>query len=250
MAAEEPDSKLPWRLIVFDCDGTLVDSQHSIVAAMQAAFKAAALPLPAAEFVRRVVGLSLEQAVERILELMEAQGHLSIRVSGLGAEQIAEHYRKAFHLDGAAKHREVPLYPGARQALAELDKRRVLLGVATGKGRRGLSATLEAHGLSQLFVTLQTADVAPSKPHPEMLHRAMAEAGAEPEETLVIGDTVFDMEMAANARVGAIGVSWGYHAAEELAGYGALRVLNHFNELMPALFQLAFGLKRNRDEGD
>ena len=226
MAAQR-DRAFPWRLIVFDCDGTLVDSQHAIVSTMAAAFEAAALPRPSAEAVRRVVGLSLEEAIAGLLP-PERREPATI-------EAVAEHYRAGFRSGDARAHRSAPLYPGARQALTELDRREVLLGIATGKGRQGLQATLESHDLERLFVTLQTADVAPGKPHPGMLERAMAEAGAAPEETLLIGDTVFDMEMAANARVGAVGVSWGYHPIEDLLASGALAILETFAELVPAL---------------
>ena len=221
---------LPWRLIVFDCDGTLVDSQHAIVAGMHAAFEAVLRPRPEPEAIRRVVGLSLEEAISRLLPEEQPDPDT--------VEAIADNYRIGFQGSDAQAHRGAPLYPGARQALTELDRRQILLGIATGKGRRGLTATLESHGLEALFVTLQTADVAPSKPHPGMLHRAMAEAGATPQETLLVGDTVFDMEMAANARVGGIGVAWGYHAREELAAAGALAIVESFVELVPALEEL------------
>lgn len=230
MTAAQPPGALPWRLIVFDCDGTLVDSQHVIIAGMNAAFEAEDLPRPEAESVRRVVGLSLEEAIARLVP--------EPRRSQQTVKAVADHYRAGFGKADAAAHRVAPLYPGARRALSDLDQREVLLGIATGKGRRGLKATLETHGLESLFVTLQTADLAPSKPHPEMLRRAMAEVGAEPEETLLVGDTVFDIEMAVNARVGGIGVSWGYHPAEELAAAGALTVVETFAELLPALESL------------
>ena len=234
MTPTEAEGDLHWRLIVFDCDGTLVDSQHGIVEGMRAAFLAIGCAPPSAEGVRRVVGLNLDEAIARLL-------HPEDR-SPVIVEAIAEHYRRAFSANGAAAHRRAPLFPGARELLQELDQRRVPLGIATGKGRRGLQATLESHGLERYFVTLQTADVAAGKPSPEMLHRAMADVGAEPEETLLVGDTVFDMQMAANAAVGAIGVSWGYHAPEDLAASGALRIVDSFTDLMPVLVDL--GSKR------
>lgn len=228
------EEAFPWRLVVFDCDGTLVDSQHVIVAGMKVAFGAHGLPGPSPEAVRGVVGLHLEEAIARLLGPEAGSPAL--------ARAIAGHYRQSFGKDAAAAHRAAPLYPGAREALSALEERRALLGIATGKGRRGLMATLESHDLERFFVTLQTADVAAGKPHPEMLHRAMAEVGAEPAETLLIGDTVFDMEMAANASVGAIGVSWGYHAPEDLTASGALCIVERYVDLLPVMIDL--GSKR------
>ena len=230
-----PD-RLPWNLVVFDCDGTLVDSQHAIVATMSAAFDAAGLASPAARDVRRVVGLSLESAVGRLLEtggdVPGAQGREQ------RAQEVAELYRRAFlELRSDPDYHE-PLFLGAKEALAGLQALQVLLGIATGKGRRGLIATLESHGLADFFVTLQTADSAPGKPHPGMLERAMAEAGSAPHDTVLVGDTVFDIEMARNAGVTAIGVSWGYHEAEELAAAGARKVIDSFSELLPLLVSL------------
>lgn len=219
-----------WRLIVFDCDGTLVDSQHGIVEGMRTAFTALGCEPPSAEDVRSVVGLNLEEAISQLLEPDNR--------SRIIVESIADQYRRAFSANGAAAHRQAPLFPGVREVLQQLDQRRVPLGIATGKGRRGLQATLESHGLERYFVTLQTADVAAGKPSPEMLHRAMADVGAEPEETILIGDTVFDMQMAANAAVGAIGVSWGYHAVQDLTASGALCIVDSFAELMPVLIDL------------
>ncbi len=227
---------IPWSLVVFDCDGTLVDSQHAIVSTMAAAFEAAGLPAPDAAAVRRVVGLSLESAVARLLE--GADGAPSADALDRQSQRLAELYRRAFHeLRSDADYRE-PLFPGARDALAGLHALQVLLGIATGKGRRGLLATLESHGLADFFVTLQTADSAPGKPHPGMLERAMAETGSAPHDTVLVGDTVFDIEMARNAGVTAIGVSWGYHEAEELAAAGATRVIDSFSQLLPLLASL------------
>jgi phosphoglycolate phosphatase len=126
---------------------------------------------------------------------------------------------------------ESPLYDGAAETIAALHAAGYLLGVATGKSQRGLRAMLETFDLAGHFVTLQTADDAPSKPHPGMVERAMAEAGATPDETVVVGDTSFDMEMAINAGARAIGVGWGYHEADELYRAGALTVIDGFAAL-------------------
>jgi phosphoglycolate phosphatase len=213
------------RLAVFDCDGTLVDSQHSIVAAMRAACAAHELAEPSAENVRRVVGLHLPEAI-RVLLPSESDGTI---------ERIHASYIAAFR---DLRERDLvrdPLYPGARETIERLDVAGWLLGVATGKSHRGLMATLERHVLADRFVTLQTADRAAGKPHPEMLMKAMAEAGAEPAATVMIGDTTFDMAMARAARTRAVGVAWGYHHADELRDAGADCIVSRFAELPEVL---------------
>ena len=211
---------MPLRLVMFDCDGTLVDSQNTIVAAMTAAWKAHGLRPPAQGAVRRVIGLPLEVAIARL-----APGQPGDRVRGLG-----DAFRDAFfELQARPDHHE-PLYAGVREILGRLQAAGALMGVATGKGRRGLAATLDRHGLTGHFVTLQTSDRARGKPDPDMLLQAMAETGVRPAHTVMVGDTVFDMQMAANARVDAVGVSWGYHAPRELAAAGAVAIVDSFNE--------------------
>lgn len=209
------------RLIVFDCDGTLVDSQATIVACAQAAFVAEGLTAPPAEAVRRIVGLSLLEAMTALLP--EPDPALGARLAGAYRAAFIEHRaRPGFH---------EPLFPGARELLAALQERELLLGIATGKAMRGLRAVLEHHGLERCFVTLQTADLHPSKPHPAMLEAAMAETGAGPHETMLVGDTSFDILMARAAAALPVGVSWGNHPAEELIAAGAARVLDRFDEL-------------------
>ncbi len=204
------------KLVVFDCDGTLVDSQHMIVAAMERAFAALGLPPPGRTAILSVVGLSLEQAVHRLVPMAKAAD----------VTALAEAYKSSFGELRRDKAHAEPLYPGIRETLQTLAAvPYVLLGVATGKSRRGLAAVLEREGLTDLFVTLQTADTNPSKPHPGMLLAAMAEAGAEPHRTLMVGDTTFDIGMARDAGARAIGVAWGYHPASELEAAGAHRVL-------------------------
>jgi phosphoglycolate phosphatase len=216
-----PVPRLPFRLIAFDCDGTLVDSQHVILAAMTEAFDATALAPPDPAAVRRVVGLSLEAAVAALLPHLDATVY----------EAVAESYRRAFFALRSRPDHHEPLFPGARAAIEALNHPETFFGVCTGKGRRGLLAVLERHGLVELFHTLQTADVCAGKPDPEMVLNAMREVGAQPEETVLIGDTTYDMEMARRARVWAIGVDWGYHEPDELRASGAHRIISAFDEL-------------------
>ena len=205
------------RLALFDCDGTLVDSQHTICAAMETCFAAAGLEPPARERTRRVVGLSLVEAMGAMLPEADAETHAA----------LAEDYKRAFHAMRAQGPIEEPLFDGIADLIDALEADGWLLGVATGKSDRGLSLCLEAHGLSGRFVTLQTADRHPSKPHPSMIHAAMAQAGAGPETTMMIGDTSYDMAMARAAGAMAVGVAWGYHGPDELVAAGADHIADH-----------------------
>lgn len=199
------------RLVVFDCDGTLVDSQHSICTAMTRAFEGARLTPPDRLAILSVVGLSLPHAIARLLPEAEADFH----------DHLSDRYKQAFHQLRAEKAVSEPLYPGIADLIRDLDAQGWLLGVATGKSDRGLGLCLAHHGIAGHFVTLQTADRHPSKPHPSMLLTAMAEAGAAPETTVMIGDTRFDIDMGLAAGVRSIGVGWGYHPPHELAEAGA-----------------------------
>ena len=211
------------KLVIFDCDGTIVDSQHMIVEAMARAFDAHQLDAPDRSAVLGVVGLSLDTAISRLLPDDER----SIDVSSL-----SDAYRSAFRVLRREQSHHEPLYEGARaviSSLAECDD--VLLGVATGKSQRGVEALFERESLGQHFFTVQTADDHPSKPHPAMLHEAMVHAGAEAANTVMIGDTTFDMEMALAAGVGAIGVTWGYHDADALKRAGAHELIDAYPDL-------------------
>jgi phosphoglycolate phosphatase len=215
------------RLAVFDCDGTLVDSQHTIVACMEMAFAAAGFAVPTAESVRRVVGLPLAASVARLSPVLAMDE----------CERVANFYKQAFNDMRRDSGFNEPIFPGIRELLDALEAEGVVLGVATGKGRRGLRITLEHHGLIDRFATLQTADDAPGKPHPEMLRRAMAETGADPAATAMVGDTTFDILMALNAGTAAIGVGWGYHPPEELSAAGAHAVAAAAQDVRPAWLQ-------------
>jgi phosphoglycolate phosphatase len=224
MPISAPDR--PPRLVVFDCDGTLVDSQHAIVACMRDAFSVHGCAAPEDAAIRQVIGLSLDEAVARLA------------AAGAPAEKVAEAYRQAFFAMRSRPDFHEPLFPGVAAALDALDSAGCLLGVATGKARRGLLATLERHGLCGRFVTLQTADLNPGKPHPAMLLRAMAETGADPDRTVLVGDTSYDMEMARRAGARAVGVAWGYHDRRELEAAGADRIVERCEELADCVLSL------------
>jgi phosphoglycolate phosphatase len=202
------------RLALFDCDGTLVDSQHNIIMCMEDAFARAGLAAPDRHATRRIVGLSLVPAMKRLLPGADSALHL----------QLAEDYKSAFHRLRGNGLVEEPMFDGILEALDALEAKGWLLGVATGKSDRGLDLCLRHHGIRDRFVTLQTADRHPSKPHPSMAIEAMAEAGASPETTIMIGDTSFDMAMGVAAGARSLGVDWGYHDAHELVDAGAYAV--------------------------
>jgi len=214
------------KLVLFDCDGTLVDSQHMIVAAMGVAFTENKLPLLPREKVLSIVGLSLHEAIGTLLP--KAEPDVLVRVT--------EAYRDAFSGLRGREDLHEPLFEGTLEALDLLaDQDDVLLGIATGKSQKGLCNILALHGLENYFVTLQTADDAPSKPHPGMVERALFETGVSAADAVVIGDTSYDMIMARSAGAAGLGVSWGYHAPEMLSREGAHAVLGHFGELEGAL---------------
>jgi len=209
------------RLAIFDCDGTLVDSQANIHAAMISCFTAAGLVAPDRTAVRRIVGLSLPEAMRALLPAEGEARH----------QALAEGYKLSFRQMRERGEVEEQLYEGIPAVLERMEADGWLLGVATGKSDRGLRHVLEYHGLERRFVTLQTADRHPSKPHPSMIEAAMAEAGVEAAQTVMIGDTSYDILMARNAGVRAIGVAWGYHEPAELLAEGADVVALHPSEL-------------------
>ncbi|WP_404480606.1 HAD-IA family hydrolase [Novosphingobium sp. BL-52-GroH] len=203
------------KLAVFDCDGTLVDGQAPICEAMEAAFAAFSLPAPSRGAIRRAVGLSLPQAIRQLLPESDAARQ----------DAMAEAYKLSFRTAREQGRVAQPLFPGIADTLRALHGAGWTLGVATGMSDRGLAFCLDANGIAGLFVTLQTADRHPSKPHPAMLEQALAEAGALPSEAVMIGDTAYDIQMATTAHVRAIGVDWGYHHPRELLAAGAEAVV-------------------------
>ncbi|MGB7318847.1 MAG: HAD-IA family hydrolase [Planktotalea sp.] len=214
------------RAVIFDVDGTLVDSQADILAAMTAAFKAERLSAPNREAVLGIVGLSLDVAIPILAPDADA----------MTCTRMVQGYKDFYNQRSAARGAGTlsPLYDGAREALQRLQKQgEVLLGVATGKSRRGLDKLIEAHGFEGIFLTRQVADDHPSKPNPSMLFQALRELGVEAVDAVMIGDTSFDMDMARAAGMAFVGVTWGYHDTLRLAGADVL--IDDFAQLDSAL---------------
>ena len=213
------------KLAVFDCDGTLIDGQASICEAMEAAFASQGLPAPERPTIRRAVGLSLPQAMRKLLPDSDERLH----------DALVESYKHAFRAARSEGRLSQPLFAGMRETLHALADAGWTLGVATGMSDRGLTHCLADNRIAALFVTLQTADRHPSKPHPAMLEAALAEAGAQSDEAVMIGDTAYDMQMARDAGVRAIGVDWGYHHPCELIAAGANAVAESPAQLLQLL---------------
>lgn len=213
------------RLVVFDCDGTLADSEASILASLKYAFAAEELAVPDEARMRAHIGLSMDHFISGVFG-GAADPDLALR--------LKQHYREEFQRRRIDQGPD-PLFPGLRDLLHELASAGVLLAVATGKSRRGLRTWIDGHGLGPLFVSLQTADDAPSKPHPGMILQAMAEAGVSPERTVMVGDTTFDVQAAVAANVRAVGVAWGHHTPAQLLDAGASAVVDTTPELRDVL---------------
>jgi phosphoglycolate phosphatase len=214
------------KLVIFDCDGTLVDSQNAICAAMEHAFTTLGLRVPTRREVLGIVGLSLPQ----VFAVLAGEQPQSVQ------DELSRLYRADFPSKRQGMQLHDPLFAGVCEAVATLARRDdVVLGMATGKSRRGVARILEREGWVGHFLTIQTADDHPSKPHPSMILRAMVETGVERSSTLMVGDTTYDMEMARNAEVGAVGVAWGYHESERLSLAGARAVAATGDELIATI---------------
>lgn len=209
------------RLVLFDCDGTLIDSAAVIVAAMSRAFAVHGLEPPPPEAIRSIVGLSLPVAVATLCD-----GRPDAPVADLAAAYGAS-YRDAVEADATNE----PLFAGTLETLDALADDRTLLGVVTGKSRRGLDRILARHRLATHFAVTVTADDAASKPAPDMVLQAAAAVGVDVARAVVVGDTTFDVRMAKAAGARAIGVTWGYHDADRLQAAGADTLASSMNEV-------------------
>ncbi|MGL4322636.1 MAG: HAD-IA family hydrolase [Beijerinckiaceae bacterium] len=214
-------------LIIFDVDGTLVDSGDIIFEALSQTLRAFSLDVPSRGRALKVVGLSLFEAFH------------DLTGDPAGSVAMAEHYKGLFSGLRAGGFFPEPLYPGADAVLSHYRARPdCRLGVATGKSRRGVDQLVTRLQWHDWFATIQTADTAPSKPHPAMVLQAMAETGAEPSRTVMIGDSVHDMRMAVAAGVPALGVAWGFHDAADLRDAGASLIVGQFSDIPAAVTAL------------
>ncbi|MCJ9429265.1 HAD-IA family hydrolase [Kordiimonas marina] len=210
------------KLVIFDCDGTLVDSQHMIVGSMQETFEEMGLAPVSDADVRSIIGLSPVQAIAALVPDEDPAFH----------DAVAEKFKSVFYRRRVAMQAGPdPLFDGTLEVLEALNDAGYMLGVATGNSVRGLNRVLDEHKLGHLFVTLQTADHHPSKPHPSMIQTAILEAGAHADSAIMIGDTSYDMMMARAARCGGIGVDWGYHHTDMLKDAGADHVVSRFHDI-------------------
>ena len=216
------------RLVIFDVDGTLVDSRAHLWATFQAMFEGIGHPLPPQERVISLTGLSLE----KIIPILLPEADEATRTKALAL------YRNAYR-EGRLRLGDAitsPFFPGARAVLERLrSDPGIALAVATGKSRRGIGGLIEAHGLERMFDSIQCADDHPSKPDPSMIHAALAETGITARRAVMVGDTSFDMDMAHAASVYGVAVAWGFHSPEALA---ADAILRHFDELPSVIDQL------------
>jgi phosphoglycolate phosphatase len=226
-------SKLVAKLVVWDVDGTLVDSRQTIFDSMQSAFAAADLPPLTYEAARQVVGLGLLEGIGVLLP--EAAPEVRERVAG--------GYKAAFGAKVAQPGYVEPLYDGAAETLDRLRAGGWKIAMATGKSRRGVETIIRMHGWADLFDSTHCADDGPGKPHPAMVLEAMKALGVGPECTIVVGDTAHDMRMAKAAGAYAQGVSWGFHTADEVMEGGADHIAHDFAELDRQLDGFAEGLR-------
>lgn len=205
-------------LLIFDWDGTLMDSIVRIVNCFGNACADAGLPVPPESAMRHVIGLGLAEAVDVLLP----------GVDNALRERVVARYREHFlHIDQTA----TPLFDGVRAGLEEFVGRGYLLAVATGKSRRGFDRVLQETGMGSLFVATRCADEAHSKPHPKMLHDLLDYTGLKPEHALMVGDTTYDLQMARTAAMDSLAVSYGVHTCEMLLAHTPRACLDSFDEV-------------------
>lgn len=212
-------------LIVFDWDGTVMDSTAVIAMSIQNACRDLDLPVPSDEDARHVIGMGLAQALRYAVPAASEEQYAP----------LAERYRYHF----LAQDEHIPLFEGARETIDELHRAGHVLAVATGKTRAGLDRVLESSGMGHYFMAIRTADVTHSKPHPAMLLEIMDELGMTPEQTLMIGDTTHDLQMAVNAGVDALAMTHGAHPEDQLRALQPLAMLDDFLQLRDWLHQHA-----------
>lgn len=208
----------PYKLLVFDWDGTLMDSAARIVACFKAAARDVALPIPQDGQIRNFIGIAMREAVAGMFPLADDEQRLA----------VIERYR---HYDAGADETPATMFDGAIDMLQALEREGYFLAVATSKGRRGLDRVLTRFDLGGLFHATRCADEAFSKPHPQMLLDILDQVGVDPHQALMVGDTEYDLLMARNARVDAVGVECGVHERERLAACGPVACLAHTTEL-------------------
>mgnify|MGYP001829119876 FL=1 len=211
-------------IVIFDWDGTLCDSVNHIVRAMQAAALELALDVPEVEAVRNIVGLGLHDAVDMLFPDLPEGGWRDLSAA------YSRHYI-------TAEEEPPALFPGALDTLLALRDRGFELGVATGKSRRGLQRILGTLALEEFFDTTRCADETRGKPHPQMLQEILLERGKRPRDALMVGDTEYDLDMAGQAGMDAIGVSFGVHSPDRLARHDPVAIVDELLELLdlPAL---------------
>lgn len=218
-------SKTPLRLALFDCDGTLVDSAFAIQRAMIMVFQQFSYSEPSLDETKSVIGLSLDLAIAHLLKRPVDDEILAMVAA------YKENYRKIRSDVFSAE----PLFPGVLDMLSTLEKDdTTLLGVVTGKSRMGIDRICEAYKL-HCFITIKTADDCPSKPNPAMVIESCKQTGVFPESTYVIGDSIYDMQMAKLAKAKAVGVSWGYHMPDALRAAGADFIAREPKDLLSIL---------------
>ncbi len=224
------------KLAIWDIDGTIIDSRKIIQRAMDRAFKRAGLGGIDYDRTRTIVGLELTEAVLKLAPV----DYPAERIP-----QLATFYKEAFVEQRQEPGFEEPLYEGALETIERLADEGWLLGVATGKARRGLDIVFEHHDLHKYFQTFQTVDGGPGKPHPRMVLDAMGETGTVAHQAVMIGDTLFDMQMGRNAGVHTLGVSWGFHTVDEVREGGAHEIHHRFDTLNTALDQFALRVEES-----
>ena len=216
---QENEVSKAFGLLIFDWDGTLVDSLARIVTCLQISSGELGLPVPSDEDSREIIGLGLPQALAKLFPGAEREEFLALR----------ECYSRNFQ---DIDREPAPFYPTARETLEELKNKGYLLAVATGKSRRGLDRALQGHALTDFFDASRCADESVSKPDPRMLFELLEHFGLPADTACMVGDTEFDMDMAARAGVARIGVSYGAHGADRLHGYSLRGCAATFDEIL------------------